>query len=181
MAWNDPKYSKSEVSQRFNLKELLGYEPSERQKKLFYDLAINKMVQRTANGNDIDGGEFQPYSPQYAKKKGVSVNAVDLILTGGMLESFEDSQTRQKNILKIKVASGEQTLKSYNHNVGDTLPKRTYFGFNDPSDLEDIVSRVNQERGQESTRKAQESQQRPMTMADLREAVNVIDLDFEGF
>jgi len=34
----------------------------------------------------------------------------------------------RKNLVKIKIGEGVDTLKAYNHNVGDTLPKRTFFG-----------------------------------------------------
>jgi hypothetical protein len=61
-----PKYSLKEVSQKFNLKKLLGYEPSEKQKELFYELAVDKMVDRTTSGIDIDGKKFKPYTKEYA-------------------------------------------------------------------------------------------------------------------
>lgn len=169
-----PKYSKKEVSQRFNLKELLGYTPSEQQKRVFYDLIVDKMVERTANGKDISGRNFTPYSANYAERKGVSRNSVDLILTGEMLNSFEESQ-RQRNVVKVKVSEGENTLKSYNHNVGDTLPRRTYFGFQNEGDLQDVVSQVDQLEP-----RAQE-EDRGISLADLRAAVTAINLDFEGF
>jgi hypothetical protein len=171
-AINPPKYSKKEVSQRFNLKELLGYEPSEDQKKLFYELAVDAMAQRTLNGSDIDGRSFKPYSPEYAKSKGVSVNSVDLVLTGEMLSSFEESQG-QKNVVKIKIQDGDNTLKAYNHNVGDTLPKRLFFGL---KDVGKIVKRVDSLK--EDTR--QERKQK-IDLAAIRSALNDIRIETEGF
>ena len=175
---NPPKYSKSEVSQRFNLKELLGYEPTEQQKKLFYEMVVDKMVQRTAGGKDINGSRFTPYSEKYAEKKGVSITSVDLILNGDMLSSFEESQV-QKNVVKVKMAEGTETLKSYNHNVGDTLPKRTFFGVRSEEDIASIIRKVH--RAKDQTR-----EENRMTLADIRDAIQSTisieteDLDGEG-
>lgn len=171
MSVHKPKYSKKEVSQRYNLKNLLGYEPSQEQKELFYNLAVDKMVERTTSGNDIDGIRFTPYSPSYAESKGVSKDSVDLVLTGEMLSSFQESQ-KQKNVVKIKLADGEQTLKGYNHNVGDTLPKRTFFGFKSESDIRDIIQTVDSVR---------EVEQESIDLSELRSAIRSLSIQFEGF
>lgn len=168
-----PKYSLKEVSQKFNLKKLLGYEPSEKQKELFYELAIDKMVDRTTSGVDIDGKKFKPYTEEYANFKGVTRTSVDLVLEGDMLNGFEESQV-SKNVLKIKIAD-EETPKAYNHNVGDTLPKRTFFGFNSEKQLSDVVNfvdRIKEDKPRQESR---------LNLADLRAAITAIDLDFEGF
>lgn len=176
-AVNQPKYSKREVSQKFNLKQLLGYEPSERQKDLFFELAVNKMVQRTAQGNDINGKKFTQYSKEYAQTKGVSRSAVDLILKGDMLDSNK-KETKQKNMLKIKVKEGVETLKSYNHNVGDKLPTRTYFGFKNEKDLSDVIDEVD-------SRKTAETSSPGVLLRDLallRQTINeTVDVNFTGF
>jgi hypothetical protein len=171
-AINPPKYTKKEVSQRFNLKELLGYEPSGDQKKLFYELAVDAMAQRTLNGDDINGENFEPYSPKYAKKKGVSVNSVDMVLTGEMLSSFEESQI-QKNIVKVKIQEGDNTLKAYNHNVGDTLPKRQFFGLKDVSGIVKKVDSLKEDTKKERKQK--------IDLAAIRSALNDIRIETEGF
>ena len=178
-AINKPKYSKDEISQRFNLKELLGYEPSEEQKKAFYELAVDKMVQRTADGKDISGKKFTQYSEEYANFKGVSRSSVDLILSGDMLSSFEESQA-QKNIVKIKIAE-DQTLKAYNHNVGDTLPKRTFFGLLDESSVSRILKQVDSLESRRQSGDTKATKEKSFNLADLRDAINVISADFGGF
>ena len=179
MAIEKPKYSKKEVSQKFNLKKILGYEPSERQKEAFFKLAVDKMVQRTADGKDINGSKFTQYSKAYAQEKGVSRGSVDLILEGDMLDS-NVKESKQKNMLKIKVKEGVETLKSFNHNTGDTLPKRTYFGFKDESDLKNVISNVDSMRDKKEERESLLS--RAVSLSALRRAVNEdITLDFEGF
>lgn len=176
-AINPPKYSKKEVSQRFNLKELLGYEPSEEQKRLFYELAVDRMVERTLRGKDINNEDFTPYSPEYADRKGVSVNSVDMTLTGEMLSSFEESQ-KQKNVVKIKLAEGDETLKGFNHNVGDTLPKRQFFGLLDERSINSIKKEVDRAKRQE---RQEEERQERTTLLDIREALRSISITAEGF
>lgn len=178
MSFNQPKYSKKEVSQKFNLKELLGYEPSDEQKRAFYELAVNKMADRTLGGEDINGKEFKPYSEEYAKTKGVSRDSVDMVLTGDMITSFEQSLER-KNLIKIKVGEGENTLKAYNHNVGDTLPKRTFFGFKSKKDLEDVISEVDQLKSRRQQQ--QEEARETIDLAAIRNALRLINIETEGF
>lgn len=179
MAFREPKIKKTEVSQTFNLKELLGYSPTEEQKNLFWELAVDKMVDRTLGGKDRDGRDFAQYSKEYAEKKGVPRTSVDMTLEGDMLQSFEDSQLRQRNMVKIKVGEGVETLKAFNHNDGDTLPKRAFFGFSNPDDLKDVISEVNSLRPQQ-----QEDQQEAPSgfdVAELRDLMGAISIDFEGF
>lgn len=173
----DPKYSKKEVSQKFNLKKLLGYEPSDYQKELFFELVAERIVERTTSGKDIDGDKFTKYSEKYAAKKGVSVNSVDLILNGDMLQSI--SPETQKNIVKIKIADGVETLKAYNHNVGDTLPERTFFGIKNEDELRRILGKVNREKpGKEK----QTDMEQAINLAELRKAIReTIDIEIEGF
>ena len=166
--------STKKVAQKFNLKDLLGYKPSEAQKELFFNLAVDKMVNRTASGRDISGRSFTPYSESYAEKKGVSRNSVDLILTGDMLGSFESSST-QPNMVEIKI-EGEEAPKAYNHDVGDTLPRREFFGFNSEDDLADVVREVDSIRGDTTQDRG------VLDLVALRRAVQeTISVEFEGF
>jgi len=133
------------------------------------------MVQRTASGQDIDGKKFTQYTKDYAAKKGVSRSSVDLILDGDMLNS-NIKESKQKNIVKIKVEDGVETLKSYNHNVGDTLPTRTYFGFKSEKDLSDVLNEV--DTAKEST--SRQVIEGISNLAELRAAVLSIDSEFES-
>lgn len=128
-----PKISLSEVSQSFQLTELLSekqIKQIKKQRKLgefrkeFSDDAIQTVIERTQSGEDIRGNAFKPYSPAYAERKGVSRFDVDLTLTENMLNSV----TPTKDEIKIKVGRGINTKKAYNHCVGSTLPKRNFFG-----------------------------------------------------
>lgn len=127
MAWKKPKYSLKEVSQTFNLKDLLGREPTDAEKQRFVSDAVNLIATRTQSGQDINGNEFSSYTKQYANKKGVSRNSVNLTLSERMLRSMT-GEPQRKNLVKVFVDGSTEVKKSYNHNVGDTLPKRTFFG-----------------------------------------------------
>lgn len=142
-----PKYTKSEVSQRFNLKQLLGYEPSNIQREFFHDLVNERIEDRTKDGRDINNKKFRPYSSEYAEFKGVSRGDVDLTLNDNMLQSFDDSNSaEQANIVKVQMKPGTQTLKAFNHNTGDTLPQRTFFGVNNKRELEPLLREVDELR-----------------------------------
>lgn len=171
MAVEKPKHSQEEVSQEFDLEKLLGKTPSDKQKEVFANLVIDKIVNRTMSGRDIDNERFVPYSPAYAEKKGVSRNSVDLVLTGDMIQAIKDEQ--QNNKIKIAIQGGVDAKKAYNHCVGDTLPKREFFGIKE-KDMADILLSV--ENVGPSARVAEE----PSTIdwAEVRAAVNKISLDF---
>jgi len=138
------KLEKKEVSQSFNLKSILGYEPSPKQKEMFGDLVSDYIVDRTLSGNDINDRRFTKYKPEYADQKGVTRDSVNMTLTGDMLESIQDET--DANVIKVKVGSGVDTLKAYNHNTGDTLPKRTFFGVKSEKQIGNIISQVDQNR-----------------------------------
>jgi hypothetical protein len=174
MSTKERKLTLKEVSQTFNLKELLGYEPSDRQRRLFYDLAVDKIVERTSSGKDVNGGKFEKYSKAYAEKKGVSRGSVDLILEGTMLSSFEESQGRQKGLVKIKMEEGVETKKAYNHCTGDTLPKRDFFGITKESELKQILREV------DGAAEAGAKAEKKIDLAALRRAVAAITLDTNG-
>lgn len=130
-----PKYSLSEVSQEIDLTEILGRTPSEVEARQFIDDAINLIIERTQSGEDINGKSFKQYSEDYAKLKGVSRGAVDLTLMGDMLAGINGELDRGNIKLFIEE---DQVPKAYNHNVGDTLPRRTFFGLTD-SEIESIA------------------------------------------
>lgn len=124
-----PKYSLNGISQEIDLSEVLGRNPSEVEARQFIDDAINLIIERTQSGEDINGKAFKPYSPEYADKKGVSRNSVDLTLLGDMLAGINGEADGATVKLFI---DDDQVPKAYNHLVGDTLPKRTFFGLTKP-------------------------------------------------
>jgi hypothetical protein len=56
------------------------------------DGQIARIKTRTAEGRDVNGVPFEPYTPQYSKtrtKRGLSVTPVDLRSSGRMLDSMQ--------------------------------------------------------------------------------------------
>jgi hypothetical protein len=130
-----PKYSLDEISQVIDLSEILGRQPSEVELKQFSDDAIELIIERTQSGEDINGRRFKEYSKEYAELKGTSRSSVDLTLMGDMLLGIQAEQDRGRIRLFMEP---DQVPKAYNHNVGDTLPKRTFFGLTD-SEIETLA------------------------------------------
>lgn len=169
--------SQKKISQVFNLDDLLGYKPNERQKRLFYELAKDKMVQRTSEGLDIDNKPFPIYTSNYADQKGVTRSSVDLIDTGKMLDSFKEEIG--SSVVRIELES-DQTDKAYGHitsfrghpTIKDRGKKRDFFGFKSESDIQDILGEV------DVLRTEQEIEERnTFDLADLRNFTQMLALD----
>lgn len=135
------KLTKNEVSQTIDLKELFGknFTGSTALKNAIAQDAIDMIIERTKSGKSVYGGNLKsPYSEAYAdslefKSFGKSKTQVNMTLTGNMLGTM-DVLDDSGNKIKIGWNDGEESAKSYNHNVGDTVPKRPFFGLNS-SDL----------------------------------------------
>lgn len=170
------KISKSEIFQEFDLEELLGYRPTAKQKELFADLVIDKMVDRTIQGKDINNRKFRRYSKDYAEKKGVSTSSVDLTLTGDMLNSISDKTSGK---VKVEIAQDE-TPKAYGHisgMEGHPIIKngkvRDFFGFKSKRQISDVLSRVDEAKSLPS----EFDQARPsVDLVELRKAMQSITI-----
>ena len=159
--------SLDEISQEIDLSELLGRKPTSNEKRLFAEIAIDTINTRTLDGKTVNGGSFKPYSAAYAKEKGVTRDSVDLFLEGDMLESISRRSSKEKSsTVFIQMEKGLQTKKAFNHNTGDTLPKREFFGIT-RNEAENIANQI-AEQQQETTR---------VTLADLRNALSLLDIE----
>jgi hypothetical protein len=136
------KLTQSEVSQTFNLKEIFGVDVSDMPelKQAFGQALIDYMVERTESGIDKNGKNFEKYPKTYkesdAFKAYGKTNKVNLTLTGDMLGQLEVVETKG-NEIKIGWRDETENAKAYNHNTGDTVTKRPFFGINNP-DLSSI-------------------------------------------
>lgn len=117
--------TKKETSQTFNLKELFGQDVPFKIAKEFGERIEDLMIERTLKGKDIRGNAFAPYSKEYAKEKGST--EVDMTLTGDMLGEMSNTAKRDGTV-KVQINGSTNKLKSFNHNVGDTLKQREFFG-----------------------------------------------------
>ena len=129
------KLSESEVSQELNLKEIFGFnfKGKDALKQAIGQAFIDRIVERTKSGKRVDGKKLKsPYSKMYAdsldfKAAGKSRGKVNMTLTGDMLRSIDVLEVGA-NTLKIGVDDPDEAAKAYNHQVGDTVPARPFFG-----------------------------------------------------
>lgn len=157
--------SVDEMSQEVDLKRYLGRTPTTEEKMLFAELAIEQINQRTLDGKTIHGGKFKKYSKTYADLKGVSRDSVDLFLEGNMLNSLAAQETSKG--VKIVIDDDLDTKKGYNHHIGETLPKRPWFGLT-TDEVRSLAEQVKQPTQQ---------QEQGFTLADLQAALAQIGLE----
>lgn len=150
------------MKQTLNLNRYLGRNSTDAQKILFAELAVEQINERTLDGDTIHGTKFKKYSESYANDKGVTRDSVDLFLDGDMLDSVRADI--EGNSLDIEVHGSLNNAKGFNHNTGDTLPKRQWFG---------ITTKEAKSIG-EKVKRARPSRQSRPTLADLREALAVL-------
>ncbi len=127
--------SKTAVSQNIDLSEIVGVsfagESGLRQQAA--QLLIDYMKTRTHDRNvDVDGKAFPKYSEAYKNStvfkllKG-SGGDVNMTLTGNMLGDV-DMLGDTADSVRIGFRDGNEILKAFNHNTGDTVPRRAFFG-----------------------------------------------------
>lgn len=98
----------------------------------FLPVASSEVKARTQKGQSVTGGSFAAYSPKYAKrrqKKGLSINPVNLTVSGSMLR-FNTSQqnTEGQTIGRVSVPDSAEVYAKA-HNQGDKkMPKREFMG-----------------------------------------------------
>jgi hypothetical protein len=90
------------------------------------DFLVNEIVSYTESGvSAVDGwGKFQKLNKEYAKSQKAGDTTANLDLNGDMLGSLTYEIVGGK--LKVGIFDELQAKKAYNHNVGDTLPKRPF-------------------------------------------------------
>jgi len=130
----DPVFKKSGVYQKFNLKELFGVVPDAETRAAFGQAVIDRIKERTESGSGIGGAPFKSdsYSDEYAdslefKAHGKSKSDVNMELSGDMMGLMDIIQESTQTVT-IGWADEKENLKAFNHNTGDTVPKRPFFG-----------------------------------------------------
>lgn len=135
------KLSQDEVSQEFDLNELLGMDVSDDDGlvEAVGQFLIDRIVERTQEGKSSDGSKFAKYSASYkdslefkAFEKSSNVN---MTLSGDMLSSLTIISSKNGKI-KIGWDDPENNAKAYGHMTGmeghpvleGITPKRQFFG-----------------------------------------------------
>lgn len=103
---------------------------------------IDHIVKRTQEGKDISGKNLAKYHPDYIASAefelaGKSKDEVNMTLTGNMLAQL-DLLSDSPNTIRIGWEDTEEILKAYNHNVGDTVTKRPFFGIT-PKEAKEVI------------------------------------------
>lgn len=130
-----PTITLSKIEQEFDFKELLGVDLSEDEslKQAIGQVMIDQMLSRIDDGRGIGGVKLKsPYSKGYSeslefKAAGKSKNKVNMKLTGDMLAAIDIISTRGNKI--VIGINEDEVSKAYNHQTGDTVTKRPFFGF----------------------------------------------------
>jgi hypothetical protein len=153
-----------ELSQEVDLSEYLGRKPTSSEKELFADIAKATIESRTLDGKTINGGKFKKYSKTYADLKGVTRDSVDLFLKGDMLDGIGRRKSKEKSsTVYIQMKKGLQTKKSYNHNSGQTVPKREFFGITD-AEASELANQIKESK-------------KSTSISELKAALAMLDIE----
>lgn len=133
----------SQVSQTLNLEELLGVSlrGNTNLRRAIAQAVIDHVVDRTEQGKRAKGGGFKPYSKEYKDSTPFAIlkspgDPINLTLTGRMLNSI-DLLDETANTITYGI-SGTEAPKAYNHQVGDTVPERSFIGIT-KKEFDDII------------------------------------------
>jgi len=138
-----PTFKKSRVKQTINLKDEFGidFRGMDSLKEAIGGAIIERIRERSSAGNGMSfGGSGRgtpvklkpPYSKEYSdsldfKAFGKSRGNVNMTLTGDMLGLMDVIQI-DGNKITIGWNDAEENAKAFNHSVGDTVPRRPFFG-----------------------------------------------------
>ena len=122
------------VTQEIDLQEVFGVDLSGHPeiKERFGQACLDYQIERTKKGIDVNGNRFEGYDPDYVdslefKAWGKSKNKVNMTLRGEMLGLLDLVDT-SGNKIKYGWEDNVQAAKAYNHNTGDTVKQRQFFG-----------------------------------------------------
>lgn len=130
-----PKASLDEVSQKFDLNEIVGQDISgdEQLVMAIGQKIIDYMEERVDDGLGYGRAKLKsPYSDAYSdslnfKAAGKSKTDVNMKLSGDMMASIDILDVNGSKIT-IGIDDPDQAPKAFNHQTGDTVPRRPFFG-----------------------------------------------------
>lgn len=135
------KLSQAEVSQEFDLNEILGVDVKDDEglAEAVGQYLIDRIVDRTSSGKDVNGKSMPKYSKTYKEsleyKAWGKTGKVNMELSGEMLTSLDILSIKNGKI-KIGWNDGENSVKAYGNITGmeghpyldGIAPKREFFG-----------------------------------------------------
>lgn len=142
--------SKEEVSYTYELDDLLKDVPEEDKEDAAHDageaaLGAVKSYMESQSSPVSRQGRFKALSKEYKeKKRKIAGNSkANLKLFGDLDESLEVEA--DESSFTISVQGKENILKGYNHNVGDTLPKRQFLPDEGQKFKRNIVAKIKEQ------------------------------------
>lgn len=167
--------SEEEVSQTIDLKKITGVDISNDEKLVLKigQKIIDYMEERVADGMGFNRSKLKsPYSSSYAdslvfKAAGKSKNQVNMRLSGDMMASIDILETDGAKI-KIGIDDDSQAPKAYNHQTGDTLPKREFFGVSNSELKNYIINEFKDEIKAKKVTSAEETESLIKTIRGIR-------------
>jgi hypothetical protein len=92
----------------------------------------------------VSGGKYKSkLNPNYAKAMKGGDTLANLDLNGDMLNALTFKADISSGKITVGIFDEEQAIKSYNHNKGDTLPKRQFIPEEDQKLKSEIIRGVN--------------------------------------
>lgn len=171
--------TKRKVSQTINLEELLGVDFTGQSglRNAIAQAVIDFVVERTEGGDDNTWTPFKSYSEKYKESAefelaGKSDREINLTLTGNMLSAI-DVLSEGRSTIEIGIR-GDEAPKAYNHQVGDTVPKRAFLGVS----MDDLSDLIEQEFGSEIDELRQlrdEGESAPREGQSVRDVLSLLD------
>lgn len=136
--------SQKEVSKTINLDlEKVPQAQRESVKKDVGDFVVNEILRFVETGiSPVKGeGKFKALNKKYADKEKNGNRKANLELDGDMLDALTFEITG--NGIEVGVFNEKETPKAFNHNTGDTLPKRQFIPNEDQGFKRRISSGIN--------------------------------------
>lgn len=127
--------TKSKLTQTIDLNDVVGSDISSDEVLVnrIGQAIIDFMDDRSLDGKGFNGQKLKaPYSDSYAdslnfKASGKSKNDVNMRLSGDMMGSIDLLKVDGSKLV-IGIDDPDQAIKAFNHQTGDTVPKRPFFG-----------------------------------------------------
>lgn len=91
------------------------------------EFIVSEIIQNVSSGfSPLQGiNKFKKLSPEYAQYQKNGDTTANLDLNGDMLDSLT-FKIVGTNKIKIGIFDPDQAIKSFNHNTGDTIPRRAF-------------------------------------------------------
>lgn len=158
-----PKVTLEEVSQEIDLNKLFGSDISEDEQLVLKigQKIIDYMEERVDDGLGYGRTKLKsPYSDAYAnslnfKAAGKSKTDVNMKLSGDMMASIDIIEVNGSKVT-IGIDDPDQVPKAFNHQTGDTVPRRPFFGVTNEELKQYVLSEFKDEIKAKRTTSAEE-------------------------